>query len=132
MMALPLRHLSCTLSTNTRLRGLEQVVVKDEETLDEALLLVDSGPVRYSDQYAYVIISNRDTLEVQCRTALGRGDIAIVVPQGMESEMEDHSAELVKERAQRKRQEMKDIREYFREHPERVEKVEKRLRKGEK
>jgi len=107
------------------------MVIHDEATLDEALLLTDSGPVRYSDEYAYIIITNRDTLESKARSALSRGDIAIVVARGMESEMEDHFVELGKVRGRRKRQEQKDIREYFRTHPERVEKVEKHMGKSE-
>lgn len=106
------------------------MVVHDEETLEEALLL--SSPVRYSDVYMYVVITSRDTLETRCRAALERGDIAIVVPCGMESTMEDHEAELKKVKAQRRVDEQKAMREYMREHPERVEKVVARVkaRKG--
>lgn len=105
------------------------MVVHDEETLGEALLLTDSGPVRYSDQYAYIIITNRDTLEAKCRSALERGDIAIVVQAGMESDMEDHSAELRKVRELRRKEELKKVREYFQEHPESVENVAKHAKK---
>ena len=104
------------------------MVIHDEETLEESLLLVDSGPVRYSDAYMYAILTNRDALEARSRTALERGDIAIVVPQGMESEMEDHTAELRRVKVRRKKEELKAIREYFREHPERVEKIEGRVK----
>lgn len=94
------------------------MVIHNEQTLDEALLLVDSGPVRYSDRYAYMFITSRDALEEWARAALGRGDIAVVVPAGMESEMEDHDVALRHVKVQRKRQEQKAVREYFREHPE--------------
>ncbi len=105
------------------------MVVHDEETLSEALLLVDSGPIRYSDEYAYTVITNRDTLEARCRSVLERGSVAVIVPLGMESEMEDHSASLRRVQKQRKLGEQKVIREYIREHPERVEKVEEHLKK---
>ena len=107
------------------------MIVHDEESLNEALLLAESGPVRYSDCFAYVIITSVNTLEARCRVALRRGDIVVVVPQGMESEMEDYPSALRRIKERRRRQEQKDIREFFREHPEKVEKVEKYLKKRE-
>jgi hypothetical protein len=97
------------------------VVIHDEQTLEEALLLVDRGPVRYSDRYVYVVVTNRDTLERRARSALGRDDIVVVVPVGMESEMESHDAALRRVKAQRKRQEQKEVREFLRAHPKLLE-----------
>ncbi len=105
------------------------MVVYDEETLNEALALAAIGPVRFSDTYMFVIITEPSTLETRCRTALGRGDIAIVAPVGTESTMEDHTTALRRVKARRKVQEKKDVQTFFREHPDKVEKVEKRLRK---
>lgn len=105
------------------------MVIHDEETLEEALLLVDSGPVRFNDRYMYVIISSRETLEGRLHIVLGRGEIAIVVPQGMESEMEDYTTEFRRVKERRQREEKKAIREYFHEHPESVENVAKHARK---
>lgn len=107
------------------------MIVHDEESLNEALLLAESGPVRYVDCYAYIIITSADTLEARCRVALRRGDIVVVTPQGMEAEMESYPSALRRIRERRRRQERKDIREFFREHPEKVEKVEKYLKKRE-
>jgi len=97
------------------------MVIHDDGTLEEALLLVDSGPVRYSDQYAYIIVTNRDTLEGRARTTLECGDVAVVVPVGMESEMENHDVALKRVKVQRKRREQRAARAYFREHPELLE-----------
>ncbi len=101
------------------------MVVHDEESLEEALALVEQGPVRYSDRFAWVGISSRNTLESISRAALKRGDIAIVASVG--EPMEEYAKELTKVLARRKRQEQMDMREYFREHPERVEKVAKKF-----
>jgi len=105
------------------------MVVHDEETLSEALLLLDSGPVRYSDEYVYTVFSNRDAFESRVLSAFTRGSIAIVVPLGKETEMEVHATALLRVKDRRKREELKAIREYFREHPERVQKIEAHARK---
>lgn len=71
------------------------MIVKDEETTKQALqILNSSGAVRYSDEYAYVVITTSETLEYQCSRAVARGGIAIVVPHDHESEMEDYNASL--------------------------------------
>ena len=104
------------------------MVVKDEPTLHEALQMLESqGPVRYSDQYAFIVITTLETLELQCRRALDRNDIAIVVPRGHEREMEDYSQNLSKIRKQRAEEEKERIKEWIKEHPDAVEKFKKRL-----
>ncbi len=105
------------------------MVIHDEESLEEALSLIGSGSIRYSDTYAYIIVTNLNALEKLLRSALGRGDIAIVVPLGMESTMEVHTIELKKVKVRRQREERIAIREYFREHPESVANVEKYAKK---
>jgi len=94
------------------------MIVHDEETLEEALVMVAQGPVRYSDTYNYITISDAETLNRKVTSAFNTGDIAIIVPTGQEGSMEDHSQSLYKIRAQRKRQEAKDIRKWVAEHPE--------------
>ena len=56
------------------------------------------------------------------------GDIAIVVPLGQEHTMEDYDATLQRVRKRRAVEEKKAIRQYVSEHPELVEKVEKKVR----
>ena len=104
------------------------MIVHDEETLEEALQMVGTeGSVRYSDQYAFVIVTAPETLEMLCRRAFDHNDIAIVVPRGQEHEMEVHSTELPKVRRWRAEEEKRKIKEWVREHPEQVEKFERRL-----
>jgi len=96
------------------------MIVHDDETLEEALQMLASSPegVRYSDQYAYVIVTTPETLELQCRRALGRNDIAVVVPRGQEREMEVHARELPRVKEKRAREEKKRFKEWMKEHPE--------------
>lgn len=108
------------------------MVVHDEETIEGALLLLrERDVVRYVDQYAYILISDPLTLEDRCQAAVGRGDIAVVVPKGMEPTLENYDTELRRVRERRKKQEAVDIREYFHEHPDKVDKVRKYLKKEE-
>ena len=115
------------------------MIVKDEESIEQALqMLAAEGTVRYSDQYSYIIITTPETLEYQCQRALARDDIAIVVPRGRESEMEDHTQALTRVKKQRAEEEKKKIREWVKEHPElatasaeEVPKIVKQIRKGE-
>jgi len=94
------------------------MIVHDEETLEEALVMVAQGPVRYSDKHNYITISDAETLSRKVTSALNTGDIVIIVPTGQEGSMEDHSQSLFKIRARRKRQEAKDIRKWVADHPE--------------
>jgi len=94
------------------------VIVHNEETLQQALTLTEQGPVRYRDTYMYTMYSNPDVLEVVSHKALERGDIAIVVPVGQERIMEVHHHELRRVKERRRRQELKDVRNWISEHPE--------------
>ena len=94
------------------------MIVHNEDTLQQALTLVEQSPVRYSDQYAYVVVSSLNSLEKLCRSALGRKDVAVVVPVGQESSMEEHVRVKLRILDQRKRQELKDVKKWIAEHPE--------------
>ena len=94
------------------------MIIHDEDTLQQALTLVEQSPVRYSDQFAYVIVSSPGSLEKAARIALERNDIAIVVPVGQESTMEEHCRERPRILARRTRQELKAVRRWISEHPE--------------
>lgn len=106
------------------------MIIKDEETIEEALQMLAVSPqgVRYSDRYAYIIVTVPETLELLCRRALAHGDIAVAVPLGHESGMENYTASLRNVRVARAREEKKKIKEWVREHPEVVEKIEKKLK----
>ena len=108
------------------------MVVHDDVTLEEALSLVDVGPVKFSDAHMFTTITSRDTLEGRCKVALGRGDVAVVVPLEDLGAMETHSVALRRIKARRREQEQFDIKSYFRTHPDSVENVEKHAkRRGE-
>ena len=96
------------------------MIVHNEETLEEALQMLAASPlgIRYSDEYSYVTYSRVGQVEYALRRALGRGDVAVVVPVGQEHFMEDHARERPKILERRKRQELKDVREWISEHPE--------------
>ncbi len=104
------------------------MVVHDEETLEEALQMLETSPegVRYSDEYAYIIIKQPHVLEDFGMKALRRNSIAVVVPYGRESEMEDYSRNVTRIRRKRAVKEKENIKEWVREHPEAVERVEKK------
>ena len=109
------------------------MIIHDEETLNEALqLLESSGPLRYSDEYAYVVVVTPETLESQCRRAFDRNDIVVVVPLGSESGMEDHAGARLSIRRRRAEDEKKAMKTWIREHPEVVEKIKKSLKKRKK
>ena len=104
------------------------MIVQDEETLEVALQLLGSeGPIRYNDQYAYIIITTPETLELQCRRALARNDIAVVVPRGHEHEIEDYRSSVRRVRRERAEEEKKKIKEWVREHPKAVERFKERM-----
>ena len=94
------------------------MIVHDEDTLQQALTLIEQSPVRYSDAYSYIVYSGPLQLEFALRRALERDDIAIVVPVGQEQSMENHAQELVKVKVRRKRWELKNVRKWISEHPE--------------
>jgi len=104
------------------------MIVHDESTLDEALQMLESqGPVCYSDQYALVTVTTPETLEMLCRRAFDRNDIAIVAPRGKEHEMEVHSRVLPRIRKERAEEEKRRIKEWVREHPDEVAKFERKM-----
>jgi len=108
------------------------MIVKDEESIEEALQIMTASPggVRYSDEYSYITIKTPGTLELQCRRALARNSIAIVVTKGLEREMEDHGYYLRIVRKQRAEDEKKAIKEWVRDNPRAVEILSEKLKKA--
>jgi len=103
------------------------MVVYDEESMEEALLILAASPegVRYSDEFLSISVTKPETLEHQCQRALARNSVAIVYLPG--HEVENHAVVLRRVRAQRAEEEKRKIREWVREHPEQVKKYMKRL-----
>ena len=94
------------------------MIVHNEDTLQQALILAEQTPIRYSDQYSYIVYSKPFQLEYALRRALGRGGIAIVVPVGQERVMEEYSVALRRVKEQRRRKELRDVKTWISEHPE--------------
>lgn len=93
------------------------MVVHDEDTLSQALSLLEQhGSVRYSDEYAWTLFSNRGTLERYLRQALERDSIAVVVPEGEEAE--NFYVERTRVLAARRRESKENMQRWFREHPD--------------
>lgn len=106
------------------------MIVHDEETLQSALQTLESrGSLRYSDQYAYIIVTTPETLELLCRRAFDRNDVVVVVPRGEERSMEVHTVAQKTIRKKRADEERKRVREWAREHPTEVEGYKRRLQR---
>lgn len=67
------------------------MIIHNEETLEEAILLVGQGPIKYSDEYSYRTVTSERQLRGLVAQAFGRKDIAVVAPVGQERSMEVHS-----------------------------------------
>ena len=102
------------------------MVVKDEDTLQQALVLVDLSPVRYSDENSFRTVTSTDVLERLCSDALGRGSIAIVAPVEAQEHMESFSWELRRVRKERREDEKRKVRAWVASNPELAAKMAKR------
>lgn len=94
------------------------MVIHDENTLEEGIVMVQQSPIRYSDEFSYRTVTTVDLLRSLASPALERGDIAIVVPLGQESSMEEHAPTRRAFREQRREQEKLSTRRWVAEHPE--------------
>jgi hypothetical protein len=95
------------------------MIVRDEETLEQALSLIDqSGEVRYSDEYNYIVLSSRGTLGRYLCAALGRESIAVVVPSGEESSMENFYTELARVKEARRVDAKRNMQQWFQSNSE--------------
>jgi len=96
------------------------MIVKDEESIDEALQILETSPegVRYDDRYSYLVVASPMRLARLCSEALGRGEIAIVVPRSREHEREEYDASLIKVRKERIEEERRRFKEWLKAHPE--------------
>lgn len=103
------------------------MVVKDEDTLHQALSLVERFPVRYSDEHEYAVITSSEVLERLCRGAFARNSVAIVVPTGEEDHMESFPWELKVARQERRYDEQRRVREWMRTHPEALKRFKRRV-----
>jgi len=99
------------------------MVIKDDNTLLQALALVELTPVWYSDQYRSALVTDSERLETLARGALNRGSIAIVTVKGQEEHMESFSWELKMAKRERAQKELQQVRAWVRANPERVAKV---------
>lgn len=94
------------------------MIIHNEDTLEEAVVLVQQGPIRYSDEWAYRTVTTVELLRSLATQALNRGDIAIVAPVGQERAMEEHASTRRAIRLQRREQEKVAVKTWVAEHPE--------------
>lgn len=102
------------------------IIVKDDDTLDEALALLEQhGTVHYSDHFEYRTLSSPATLSAKCHEAIGRDEIALVAPLGEELPVYDALWPQVRSEIAAKRKRL--AREWIRAHPQEMKGMMKRL-----
>lgn len=99
------------------------MIIKNDDTLSQALALVELTPLRYSDERRYTIVTSAEELESLGRSALDRGSIAIVVPKGQEAHMESFTWELKMAKREAYQNEKRKVKEWVRNNPLRVARV---------
>lgn len=106
------------------------MIIHNEETLEEALQILAASPkgVHYSDEYAFIIINQPHVLEDFSSKALRRNDIAIIAPYGHRNDMENYARNVARIRRRRAVEEKENIKRWVREHPEAVERVERKMK----
>lgn len=103
------------------------MIVKDDNTLQQALNLISLAPVYYSDENRFERVEDSTRLLDLMTTALDRGSIAIV--SNDKGHMENWNYEIKLVRKQRYIDEKKHIRTWVREHPDVVKKYFERKKK---
>lgn len=105
------------------------IIVKDDDTLEQAVQLAQQESVRYSDRYQFRTISSPETLRTLCNEAFGRSEIALVA--SLDEELPDYKATwraYKAERREQKKQEDKEMRQWIREHPTEIKEMMRRMR----
>ncbi len=103
------------------------MIVKDETTMAQAMDLIKTGPVRYSDHNRFAIVENPAELMAWCKGQLRCDDIAIVVAHGRESFMEDYDYNVKLIRKARAIEERKAVRAWVTAHPKEAQRAVERL-----
>ena len=99
------------------------MIVKDETTMAQAMDLIKTGPVRYSDHNRFAIVENPAELMAWCKGQLRCDDIAIVVARGRESFMEDYDYNVKLIRKARAIEERKAVRAWVTAHPKEARRI---------
>ena len=107
------------------------MIVKDETTMAQAMDLIKTGPVRYSDRNRFAIVENPAELMAWCKGQLRCDDIAIVVARGRESFMEDYDYSVKLIRKARAIEERKAVRAWVTAHPKEAQRVIEQVRRME-
>ena len=106
------------------------MIVKDLDTLQQALALIDLSPVRYVDGISLKTVSDHDALEKLLMNRLDRNDIAIVVPVGAQSHMENYEYEVKIIRRERAIEEKNKVRAWVTANPELAKRLVQKMRNG--
>lgn len=102
------------------------IIVKDEDTIEQAVVLVDAeGTVHYSDHYMFRTISSPEKLRVLCNEALSQGEIALVAPLG--EDLPDWKETFKKVKVALRAEAEERAQEWIRTHPDEVEALRRQL-----
>lgn len=99
------------------------MIVKDEQTLQQALAMVSEKPVRYCDATHFSVVSDAGALSSLADDALNSGDIVVVVFKGQERFMENHDSELKAHKRALRDKEKKQVREWVKFHKEEAARI---------
>ncbi len=103
------------------------MIVKDAQTLEQAVELCRTQPIRYSDRFQFSQIETPETLRVKLQHQLDTDDIGIVAPGGDRAFIEDYVQGLRQVRKERRIAEQKAARKWVREHPAQANRIINRL-----
>lgn len=102
------------------------IIVKDDETIDEALALLEQhGTVQYSDHWEYRTLTSPSVLSAKCHEAISRDEIALVAPRDEEMPVYDAVWPQVKREVALER--TRRARAWIRAHPHEMKAMIKRM-----
>jgi len=102
------------------------IVIKDENSIDEALVLLEQeGAVRYSDRYEFRTIRSPKVLRVKCAGVLESSEGALIG--SLCEELPSYDSVWPKVKAELAEARKKEAREWIKAHPEEAQQMKKRM-----
>jgi hypothetical protein len=96
------------------------MIVKDKDTLEQAMDLTKVGQVTYSDAVRFCVMDNTEELRVRLQRQLDNNDIAIVTLLSSQEHMENYDLSLKMVRRERRIAEQKAVRHWVTENADRA------------
>ena len=93
------------------------MIVKDENTLMQALDLLKAGPVRCATRFVSRTVEDAEVLDRLLQEQLEKGDIAVVTLRDSAQYAEDYGYALKAVQRERRMAEQKAVRKWVTEHP---------------